>query len=132
MNFFTRYKPPLSPVLRPVGKSRTRQEFSAECDINYIVARVGAGVVPLVPPEEGYVDLSQCPSDYQECLDKIHAADASFASLPSKIRDRFSNSPSRLLEFLLDEGNRAEAERLGLVKAREPVSPSPSGDKPTE
>lgn len=132
MNFFTRYKPPRSPAVLSLGKSRTRQEFASECDINYIVARVGAGVVALNPPEEGYVDLSQCPSDYQECLEKIRTADASFASLPSKIRDRFSNSPSRLLEFLLDEGNREEAERLGLVKAREPVSPSPSGDKPTE
>lgn len=119
MNFFTRYNPPPSPVRLICGSSKTRQEFQAECDINYIVSRVGAGLARLEPPTSGYIDLTGVPDDYQACLDSLNVAAAQFAALPSALRDRFGNDPSRLFEFLSDERNRSEAERLGLIAKRE-------------
>lgn len=113
--FFTRFHHPVSSVRVLVSPSRTRQEYKRECDINYILARVGAGLQQLVPPDAAYVDVSEIPADYQECLAKIADTAERFAALPSALRERFENNPSKLLAFLANESNRAEAEKLGLI-----------------
>lgn len=116
MEYFTRYNPPPSPEADPGSESLTRQEFRDECDINNIVARAGAGLVSLtVPAAPLFTDVSEVPSDYQECLEHLFNADEQFASLPARVRERFSNDPSQLFEFLADPGNRDEAVKLGLI-----------------
>lgn len=116
MHFATRYRPPASPSVVTVGKSATRQEFKAECDVNTILARMGAGLVaPLAAPEPVYADLDAVPSSYEECLRLVQDADARFAALPARLRDRFGNKPDSLLSFLSDSNNREEAIKLGLI-----------------
>jgi len=92
-------------------------------DINRIVARARAtgdwglenGKVPQ------YLDCTVI-GDYRECLTKVKAAETAFANLGAQVRDRFANSPQRMVDFLLDPANRAEAEKLGLfVTKAQPV-----------
>ena len=116
MKFATRYTPPPSPSFQTVGKSRTRQEFKSECDINCILAKMGAGLLaPCVSPEPVYSDLDAVPRSYEECLKVIMDAQDEFAALPSKVRDYFGNDPAKMLDFLGKPENRDEAIRLGLI-----------------
>ena len=59
-------------------------------------------------------DVSQF-GDYQSSFELIRSAQAQFDALPSSVRDRFDNDPSKLIAFLNDPDNRAEAEKLGLL-----------------
>lgn len=118
MEYYTRYNPPPSPEADLGSDSLTRQEFRDECDINHIVARAGAGLVNLqIPAAPLFTDVSEVPSDYQECLEHLFNADEQFASLPSRVRERFGNDPSQLFSFLADSANRDEAVKLGLIAA---------------
>lgn len=133
-NFYTRFDHPVSSVRVLVSPSRTRQEFKRECDINYVLARVGAGLQQLVPPEASYVDVSEIPTDYQECLATIADTAERFAALPSSLRERFENNPGNLLAFLADESNRSEAEALGLIisKTAAPAAANPPKEEKNE
>lgn len=53
--------------------------------------------------------------DFQTVQNMIIEAQHMFDSLPARIRSRFRNSPSELLDFLSDESNRDEARVLGLL-----------------
>lgn len=109
-------------------ETRTHVEFLRECDINYLVKRYIAtgswGPSDGRAPMDGLHDY---PSDYQAMLDAVIAAREQFDSLPSSIRDRFANDPQRLIDFLADESNRSEAEKLGLIvnRVRDP-DPQPA------
>lgn len=122
MKFFTLFSPPPSVPSRVSTPSRTRQEFARECDINFIVARVGAGLEVFPPVDSQYRDFSDVPNNYEDMLNSIIDAQERFSMLPSALRDRFGNDPSKLLAFLRVEENREEAIRLGLVASRTSVS----------
>lgn len=53
--------------------------------------------------------------DFLESQNKVVQAKMAFNALPSRIRARFSNDPSKLLQFLGDEKNRSEAISIGLL-----------------
>lgn len=115
------------------GPSLTKQSFKAECDVNEILKKwQKTGLVTHVasqPPKFGEFDLF---ADYQVALNQVIAADAAFMALPSTVRDRFANDPSKLFAFLNDDKNRVEAISLGLVdlpdvQAKPPASPEPAG-----
>lgn len=130
MKFNTRYCPPASPKTSFTGKSMTRQEFAAECDINNIVARVGAGVLsPLRAPSPVYFDLDEVPQTYEESFALIEDAQERFESLPSRVRAYFDNDPAVMLAFLGDRSNRDKAIELGLIEA--PVSQDVNSSKPS-
>lgn len=126
MDFYTRFAPPPCVVRRFTQPSRTRQEFARECDINYILARVGAGQIELVPPEATYADISDVPTQYEDIAAVLLDADQRFAALPSKLRDRFGNDPASMIQFLADARNRDEAVRLGLIAPGETKTTSSS------
>lgn len=135
--FYTRYNPPPSPSLKCDDVSRTSQDAKQECDINYIVARAGAGLIaPPTCPEPVFVDFSDVPDNYEEYLKVLMDAQARFDAMPSRVRERFGNDPAQLVAFLRDEKNRAEAERLGIVKVKQPVvdlpKDSPKADEPKD
>lgn len=99
------------------GDRLTKQSFKDKCDINKIVngyrkhgviTHVRAGV-PV------YDDVSNVP-DYQTALNVVRDANLLFSSLPAKIRARFGNDPERMVAFVADERNRAEAQELGMLK----------------
>lgn len=102
--------------------SRAKQSFKDECDINNILRKFERGAVleHLNRHEGRYGDYTELPTDYQGCLDQVQAANEMFASLPSKLRARFSNDPGAFLAFVSDSRNAAEMVALGLARASPP------------
>ena len=101
--------------------SLAQQQFKDECDINNILRQFNiTGLLPeTLSPKYG--DFSGI-SDYKTALDRVIAADEEFMNLPATLRARFDNEPAKLIEFLNDDQNRLEAEKLGLVEPKEDLS----------
>lgn len=113
--------------------SRTKQSFRDACDVKKIIERHrSTGRMPVARGQAQFGDFGVIP-DYQEALNVVIRAEQSFAVLPSRVRERFSNDPALLLSFLADDKNREEAEKLGLVKVvnkgliTDPVPPVSGG-----
>lgn len=103
--------------------SLTQQQFKDDVDINVLLERFKiTGQMPegVVMPQYG--DFRGV-ADYRSAVDAVRKADNSFMDLPANVRNRFDNDPQKLLEFVSDDKNRAEAERLGLVVSKAPVAP---------
>jgi phage internal scaffolding protein len=105
--------------------SLAQQHARDESDINTIVKRFGlTGELPSNVRTPTYGDFSDA-MDYHTSLIAVRAADAAFMQLPADIRTRFNNDAGAFVDFVSDDNNRAEAEKLGLVPSgspREPVS----------
>lgn len=107
--------------------SMTKQEFVAECDINNVLKQFKqTGMVSHISAKasQGSYENLPDPIDFQESVHLVHAAEAAFATLPSKVRARFDQDPLKFLEFTSDPANREEMITLGLVKAP-PKDPEP-------
>lgn len=116
-NAFKRDKP---RVEFPLEEGRTQQDARDECDINVIMRRyVKTGTLPPGMGVGRYGDFSSA-EDYLDAQNTIIQAKAQFDSLPSNVRERFSNSPVSMLAFLGDKNNIDEARKLGLLK-EEPI-----------
>lgn len=103
-----------------VEPSRTKAEFAEDADINVIWARFQkTGHFPSVEemggPQPMYGDFSS-GEDFLAAATRVKEAQESFELLPAGVRERFRNDPKELLDFVSDEGNRAEALELGLVE----------------
>jgi len=95
--------------------TRAQQHHRDECDINVILERFGkTGQVPVNAISGNYGDFSGV-HDYHTAMNALIAAEHEFAALPANIRNRFDNEPSKLIEFMNDDQNLAEAQKLGLV-----------------
>jgi phage internal scaffolding protein len=93
-----------------------QQHFKEECDINTILQKFSiTGILPEAPLSPRYGDFTDI-GDYHTALNRVIAAQEEFDGLPAQIRARFDNDPAKLIEFLDDEANRPEAEKLGLVE----------------
>lgn len=126
----------------PKSVSRTEQCHANECDINTIVARAEKGIFPLARGNEPFFgDFMNV--DLAEMLNTTREANARFMMLPPMVRAKFDNDPAKLVDFLLDDKNRAEARELGLIPSDDNVAPSKTivndkagaeggGDKPPE
>jgi len=110
--------------------SLAQQHARDECDINTIVRRFGlTGELPNNVRVPRYGDFTAV-SDYQTAMNMVIEANEAFMQLPAEVRSRFNNDPGALVDFMSDDNNRAEAEKLGLVTGSfiEPVSnPAPEG-----
>jgi len=92
--------------------TRAQQHHKDECDINVILERFGkTGQMPVNAISGTYGDFSGV-HDYHTAMNALIAAESEFAALPAQIRSRFDNEPSRLIEFLDNPQNKAEAEKL--------------------
>lgn len=102
-------------ALHCLDKSLASQSERDETDINEIVRRFGiTGKLPdnFQPPVYGdFTDIT----DYRSALQAVRNAAESFMDMPADMRARFNNDPGQLIDFLADQANRAEAEKLGLV-----------------
>lgn len=125
------------PKIEP---SLTKQSFVEECDINTILQNFAkTGLISHVnqsSPKFG-LDLTLLPETYMESMNVVINAHENFLALPANIRDLFDNDPEKLLTFLADDKNYAEAVKLGLIDAPpapvEPVGapvPHPAGGDP--
>jgi len=115
-------------------ESRTKQSMRDECDINKIVAKArhGQAVTHLARGVPSYADFSDV-GDYKTALDRLRAADAFFAELPSAVRKAFQNDPAAFLEGVETPEGRKVLEDAGLLRPIPavvpvpPVAPPPAG-----
>lgn len=92
-----------------------KQEFKQECDLNYILSRyTPEDIEQRIAAARGvFADVSESMS-YQEARQFVIDCDNAFNCLPAKLRSKFDNDPSKLVEFIDDPANEAEAIELGL------------------
>lgn len=110
----------------------TQQQFAEDCDLNVLAHRFGLTGKPL--PVEAidpsyYGDMTNVP-DLRTALDLVNDAKNKFMELPSKLRNRFDNSPGKLWAFVNDPDNAEECVRLGLLKRIEPTPTEEVGITP--
>lgn len=106
----------------------TQQQFAEESDINYIAERYGlTGELPQVLDLPTYGDFTGI-FDFQSAQNAVVLAKQQFMTLPAKLRARFDNDPGKMMAFLDDPENRAEAEFLGLLNKPENAPEPPKGD----
>lgn len=103
--------------------SLTVQSDMADTLIPNIFAQHGLDALVTHKRVPMFGDFLDSPTSLHEAYNRILDAQANFFELPSAVRERFANDPIRLLAFLSDPANRAEAEKLGLVN----VSPAAPG-----
>ncbi|WNK14872.1 MAG: internal scaffolding protein [Microvirus sp.] len=95
-----------------------QQQFKDETDINTIVKRFGiTGELPTNVRMPTYQDYEEI-YDYHSAMNATRLATESFNKMPAEIRARFGNDPGLFVDFCANEGNRVEAEKLGLVPAQ--------------
>lgn len=107
--------------------SMTKQSFVAECDINNIVREfTTTGQLAHINEKAAmgaFVDLPDT-IDFQQGLEIVRQAEASFAQLPAKVRARFGNDPAEFLAFMADPASQEEAIALGLATDTRPPRPA--------
>ena len=137
MAFFTRFKRPENPSIDFKDCERlVAVEFAQESDINFLLSRYKntgslytADQLMKAKRRPQFGDFTGI-SDYQDSLDKMREALQLFGDLPLALRQRFSDDPVQLLEFLQDRNNFDDAVKLGLVDA--PSKDEPKSVKPQE
>lgn len=105
------------------------QSAKDEVDINKIVDRFGiTGMMPQgirVPLAADFYDIM----DYRTALEKVQEAQDTFNRLPAAVRMRFREDAGLFVEFCSKNDNRAELEKMGLLKEKpapkEPAAVSP-------
>ena len=110
--------------------TRVEQSHRDKCNINSIMRKASeTGLVPTNNTAPNYGDFTNV-QDYQTCKNRLLDAQRDFSELPSHIRRRFDNDPSKLIEFVNDPDSLEEARQLGLVTTPEPEPIIP--DEPPE
>lgn len=98
------------------GKSRTKQEFIDDCDVNRIIDRFHkTGQLPAPRGTPSYMDVSAVPT-LQEALQVMSDAEAAFARLPAKVRAEFQNDPMEFVKFASDKENEDRMREFGLLE----------------
>ncbi|AXH74242.1 MAG: internal scaffolding protein [Microviridae sp.] len=119
---YSREQASIDTGLMCMDKSRAQQNQKEEADINTIVKRFGlTGQLPMAKRLPEYGDFTGI-NDYHTALNEVRKAEQSFMQLPAELRKRFDNDPAEFLEFVMDDKNREEAEKLGLVPKKEPAA----------
>lgn len=118
MKFYTRFNLPPKKSVDVGSGSMTCQEFKDECDINTLVTMPNYGINPLKPPTRipSYGDFTdERLLNFQESQNILAEATQLFEALPSVVRERFSNDPAKLIDFVNNKDNMDEAKKLGLL-----------------
>lgn len=124
VNIISAYAPKIRCDLDFEGtESMTKQSFSADCDINNILAKYQrTGLLEHVNKFAGsYGDFLDV-DDYQSSLHAVMRAQEEFMSLPSSIRSRFANDPAAFLDAINDPSRRQELTELGIFNPPATVS----------
>lgn len=103
------------------GLGKVQKHFQEEANINSIIAKYKrTKIAPEQRQNPIYNDFSTVES-LQANLNQAKHAQEEFNSLPSHIRKKFQNDPKQLLEFVIDENNRDDAIKIGLIPKPEPI-----------
>jgi phage internal scaffolding protein len=100
------------------GEVITKEYFKGECDIHTILRQFKqTGVINHITSRRAqYLDLPE-NIDFQASIALVEQAHQAFASLPSRVRDRFENDPALFLSALRDPALKAELTELGVFAA---------------
>lgn len=109
--------------------SMTKQEFTAEVDINNIVKRfINSGgdptSLPFTNSKAMYGDFTNLPDSYQSALNYVLDTKAEFMKLPADVRARFDNNPQVFLDYVSDPVNLDELVKMGLAVKSDSNAPS--------
>lgn len=97
-------------------KSRTRQEFKKECDVNEIMRRFKVtGVMPVGNATPRYLDCSAVPN-FQDAMQILIDAENAFMRLPALVRKEFDNDPQAFVAFAQDGANLGKLREWGLAE----------------
>lgn len=136
--FHTRFAPPHSRGVHCCKPSLVQRQFMRDSDINYLVGRFtrtgsfySAEQLAKVraTPQFGDFVAMQTANVVEAHTTMVRAREA-FEQLPFAVRERFAHSPEKLLAFLQNPENRAEAEKLGLMVPRKEAAALPEGVLP--
>lgn len=109
-NIFSTVPNPISPK----GVKPAKQEFKDDADINSIMRKFQkTGTIDHASkyqPEYGIAS----PTTFQESMNIVTRAQSIFNALPSSVRNKFNNSAAEFLEFVQDEKNYEEGQKIGL------------------
>lgn len=102
-------------IQNTVGHSLTQQQFKDETNVNNILKKYQkTGLLTHVNSSQpSFGDFSSV-EDYQVSLSKIQQAQQSFFNLPSELRNKFHNDPSKLIEFINNPKNDEDSYKYGL------------------
>ena len=119
MKFLTKFDRPKMNGLKCPEKTRTKQSFKDECDINNILKKYQkTGQLPdMIRSNPQYGDFSDVV-DYQTGLDIVNKAHMQFMALSADVRERFANSPEKFLQFCGDSKNLPEMIKMGIAIER--------------
>lgn len=100
--------------------SRTKQEFTAECDINNIMARFAASnydpsTLPMTSRKPMYGDFTGAPESYHAALNYVRDTERAFMELPAEFRAKLENDPQKFLDYIQDPANYDELVELGFL-----------------
>lgn len=103
------------PVIKVTTGGRTQEHFQKDCDINFIMAKYKkTGVVEHVRKTRAmYGDFTEF-MDQAVNMDKVAKAQQAFEALPATLRNKFSNDPRKMMEFIHDKRNFDECVELGI------------------
>jgi len=110
------------------SESRVQQHFRDEVDINTIVRRFGvSGSWPVTAQTGVYGDFSGI-TDFETAVEKIEGVRERFSKLPAHLRERFDNSPAKLIKLANEVSEEQFAAWMAEEAARsappvEPVAP---------
>lgn len=126
-SFYVHNDAPRSQFHLDTGTIRvTEQSHKAECDINTILKQyTRTGMLNHI--NASGAQFAELPDqlDFQQALNTVMLAEAAFNDLPSKVRDRYSNSPSVFLSALSDPAQADFLREVGVLKpASQPASPT--------
>lgn len=107
-------------------KSRTRQEFSDECDINNIMKKYKTTgmLTHMNKGQPSYYDFTDTPADLQAAMNMMLEADQAFMRLPAQTRLSLGNDPVEFVKFAADADNIDQMREWGLAPPK-PVETPP-------
>lgn len=110
--------------LKCEDKTRTKQSFKDDADINTIVRRFNlTGQLPTNVRAPEYRDFTDVV-DYHTAMNAVAKANEAFDAMPAHVRSRFNNDPGQFVDFCMNADNLDEMKKLGLL------APNAMQDKP--
>ncbi len=114
----------------PVGKTRAKQSFADECDINNIMSKYQkTGAITHANKHQPSYGFASSIT-FNEAMTVVAKANSMFEDLPSSLRERFENDPAKYLDFVQDPDNSKEMAELGLLVDNPTPEADPSPAEP--
>jgi phage internal scaffolding protein len=106
-------------VISPTGEGRAQQQFKDDADINSIMRKFQrTGAIEHTKEFQDDYNIATGQT-LHEAMNLVTQAQTMFMALPSSVRARFDQDPTKFLDFVQDDKNIEEARKLGLVVTQE-------------